>query len=376
MSAVESAACIENCTDTVYSCVYQSAEYYGYLYIYTPVAVVGVVFNCFNLRVLARTSFKGCMSTFTFLRAMAVADLLCLILVSPIGIIRCANQSYEWQHYTRQVYEIYIYLPIANSFACASVWITMTVAIERYITITRMALAKQICTKFYARWTIFFIYISAIAINFPYHFYRRVSDTVCREYTDFASGEGFQVFSWLRTCLAKYIPIVIVSVFNILMLVTVCAHNRKRRCMVFPQSSIQRRQQLQTKCTAMLLSITITFVLCHILEPFIHSAVYTSLFGYCSLYTITYRTIAMFVNLLETFSYAINFIFYCVFNKDFASRMKEMLKCKCMCVYSNKTEHQENTVASQVGNPPSGAQKAVRFVEVKECNSKADIADG
>ena len=347
MADEEDTACVANCTNSVESCVYQSAEYYGYLYAFTPIALIGIVFNCFNLMVLARTSFKGCYSTFTFLRAMAVADLLCLVLVSPIGIIRCGQLKQDWQHYTRQAYEIYVYIPIANSFACASVWLTMTVAIERYITITQMGLAKQLCTKFYARWIIFFIYVSAIAINFPYHFYRVVSDTDCREYTDFAASVGFEVFSWLRTCLVKYIPILIVSIFNILMLVAVCRLNKKRRTMIFPESSIQRRQQLQTKCTAMLLSITITFVFCHIMEPFIHTTVYTTLFGYCSIYTMTYRTIAMLVNLFETFSYAINFIFYCVFNKEFARRMKEFLKCRSLC---DKPTQQENTAVSNGKN--------------------------
>lgn len=332
--------CSGDCTELIYSCHHNTMEYYGYLFVYTPIAITGIIFNIFNLCILAKTTFKGCAQTFTFLIAMAVADLGYLCICCPIGIIRCApSNGKEWQFYSRQIYEIYIYTPIVNMFATASIWITTTVAIERYITVAHIALGQNICTVKNAKRAIAGIYITSVIFLMPYFFYREVNheyngdDQDKKIFTDFSQSLVFSIWSWMRIIFVKYIPVGTVIIFNLLLLMSVCKTNHKRMNLVAPQSggNINRRQQQQNKCTAMLLGITITFVLCHILEPFIHSVIYTTLFGCCSVFAMTYRNLVMSVNTLETISFASNFIFYCVFNKEFAAGVKKMLKCEKTC---------------------------------------------
>lgn len=359
---------LENCTENVRNCTLYSAEYYGYLYIFTPVTIIGIVLNCFNLAILSRTTFKGCSSTFTFLTAMSVADLIYLCLVCPVGITRCTEIHYIWQIISRQAYEIYFHHPMSNTFGTASVWLTTSVAVERFITVTKRSLAPHLCTKNIARVIIVFIYCFAFIIHIPYFFYRDISADGTREYTKFGESDAFKVYSWFRTILAKYIPIIVVIIFNLLLLASVCQSNKKMKTKVLPQSSVNRRQQQQMKCTAMLLGITFTFVICHMMEPFIHETIYKAIFGPCSILTETYRNSVMTVNILEAASFASNFIFYCVFNKEFAKGVKEVFKCKnCLSPKNNdiinepkpQEQCQENQFDNKVNCQPEEGQGVV-----------------
>lgn len=317
------------CTDFVLFCESQSTEYYVYLCVYTPIVLIGMLFNGCNIFVLANSTFKGCGPTFTFLTAMAVADLLCLIISCPFGMTQCILSEDNFQSFSTHMYEIYIFMPMANTFATASVWITMTVAIERYISVNHISLAGKICTKKYARVALVIIFILSFILHIPFFLFYKVEDGDTILYTEFAYSKEAEVYDWIRTFLAKYIPIVILVIFNLLLLYCVYQATKKRQNMgVVSKEAAQHRQQQQNKCTAMLLGITVTFTICHIFEPFVHPVVYQGLFGYCSIFTSTYRNLTLTINILEVTSYASNFVFYCVFNQEFAKSVKSLLRCK------------------------------------------------
>lgn len=71
-----------------------------------------------------------------------------------------------------------------------------------------------------------------------------------------------------------------------------------------------------------------------------------SLFGHCEVYTHTFRDFRMIVKSMETTSYASSFIFYCIFNREFTSKLKRWKLCK-------KIRHQESR------NDQEGGTKAM-----------------
>ena len=330
-------------------------EYIGYIYFHTPIALIGVILNSLNLAVFTRNKFKGCGSTYTYLTALAVADLMTCLLAWPIGIMRCVPHTYTWQHYFREIYEIYIYIPIVNSFATASVWLTVIVSMERYFFISRPS-ASCLSSKKITKWAIAAISVCAFLINFPYFFHRTVSDTDQPNYTDWTYSIGYEVYVWCRLFLVKLIPILIIAVVNTLLGVKVCQANRRRKAMVFPSATQVRRQRMQIRTTAMLITISLIFIVCHALEPFIHSGLYTSIFGPCSTYTDTYDFWRMFINTLEIFSFATNFIVYCIFNKLFVAALRRLCKCG-----SNSVEDQtaEGSTMTAVSRKPRDDSKSV-----------------
>ena len=94
-----------------------------------------------------------------------------------------------------------------------------------------------------------------------------------------------------------------------------------------PPVMSKKRQTAQTKMTAMLTSISTVFVICHSLEPFVHTPVYTSISGPCGIYSELYNFLVITVNVSEAISYASNFISYWIFNKQFIITLKLMTSC-------------------------------------------------
>ena len=122
----------QNCTSNRTRVCYQdSGEYVGYVYALTPLCVVGTILNLFNLVVFRSKSFRVKSCTVNFLVALAVSDLICLVIATPMGAVRCLDVVFlEWGYAARQIYET-VFLPLLNTFAAASVWLTMAISIER-----------------------------------------------------------------------------------------------------------------------------------------------------------------------------------------------------------------------------------------------------
>ncbi|ELU13493.1 hypothetical protein CAPTEDRAFT_216221 [Capitella teleta] len=89
------------------------------------------------------------------------------------------------------------------------------------------------------------------------------------------------------------------------------------------------------RVSVMLVSILITFVLCHLLEPLSHSSLFAVLWGVCEVYSESHYTQIMVTNGLEWFSFASNFIFYCIFHKQFQDSLKK--SCCWLCHRHNVT---------------------------------------
>ena len=338
----------ENCTNE-YNPECIKAEAIGYYIGYTPVCVIGIPLNIFNILVLSKAKFKLNGSTFTYLTAMAVADLSTLVLAWPMGLMRCLPLQHEWQHRCREFYEIYLFMPIVNTFATISVWITVAVSIERWIFIGKSLTARSLCTKTYAARVIAFLSIGALAVNFPYFFHRTPSsDPHEVVYTDWSLGSGYTAYTWCRMFLVKLIPITLVAVFNCMLLKAVYDANKRRKTMVAPLHNQAQRHKRQVRTTGMLITISCIFLLCHFLEPFIHSGIYSFLFGVCALYDDGYAIFRMVVNTLEMFSFASNFIVYCIFNRQFLVALALICHCKSKDSMSNSTLQDVSTVQTTV----------------------------
>jgi hypothetical protein len=175
-----------------------------------------------------------------------------------------------------------------------------------------------------------------LGMNLPYYIYKEVDEDGSIVYTELGERDNFYMYSWLRLVLNMMVPVLLVIIFNALLIGTVIASQRQVEARI---SHTTRRYQ-QTRLTIMMISISSVFVICHSLEPIAQSELYKYIFGPCSTYTTAYRTIRVLANTLELFSFATNFIFYCIFNSEFLKRLKETL---CCCV-SAKVSPPNNAV--------------------------------
>ena len=105
-------------------------------------------------------------------------------------------------------------------------------------------------------------------------------------------------------------------------------NNEKLRYMVFPGAVVVKRIQAQNKTTLMLLTISSVFVLCNLLEPFSYVNIYTAIFGKCSDETTQFEIFRMFASILQSMTYASNFLSYCLFYNLFLSYVGYLFTCR------------------------------------------------
>ena len=87
------------------------------------------------------------------------------------------------------------------------------------------------------------------------------------------------------------------------------------------------RRRAQNKMTAMLVSISFMFVICHLMESVLYMLVdegdIETYFGERE----DYDVLIMTAKVMETMSFAFNFIFYCACNRPFSQTIRKMFNC-------------------------------------------------
>ena len=314
-----------NCTDTSSGSCSTQAEFIIYIYVFTVVAFLGIILNILNLSVFCRRTGRMNRTTSNYLMSLAVFDLSFLIAAAMAGVSRCVEPREQWQKYAKSYYEVFIYIPFANTFASASVYLTVVISIERYLSIKLPFVKRRLCKEWMPVLCIVMCFVVAVGMNMPYFFYKFVDKDGNIVRTEFGN-QGFEDYGWARLALNKIIPIIIVVIFNSLLVATV-AEGLKRTKMLTDTAQARRRHE-QSRLTIMMVSISAVFIVCHSVEPLTTQELYTAMFGPCSIYTTTYKALTVVTNTLETFSFASNFIFYCAFNSDIVKILKQNLCCR------------------------------------------------
>ncbi len=261
-----------------------------------------------------------------------MADMMSSIMLVPIGFLRCLHPTTDGEKLFWNVYEVVLFLPLANTFITSSIWITLVISVERCVFIQVFAGARDVFSPKRTRIIVLTIFMVSTIFNLPFFFQYDLNKTMASNKTepirtDFSQSVYFNVWSWIRLALVKYIPITIVTISNAVLIRATWLSMSKTRLMQTTYS-LQRRTQKQTKMTKMLLSISTVFIVCHALEPFIQPEVYQTMVGECSHYSSDYHILLLAVTLAEAVSFASNFVSYCTFNKCFTITLKRMLRCE------------------------------------------------
>ncbi len=372
-----------NCSRLELESCATTAENNAYLYVYSPVCLLGIIFNVLNLIILCRRSLKLHPSTCSLLVGLAWFDLLCLVLAAPLGFVRCLPYAYTWEKMLRNVYETYIFLPLVNTLATGSVWLTVVISVERFLFVKHWLLARRLCAPNSTPKIILAItLISALGINMPYFFYQTLDENGNIVKTDFGEGFGFYCYMWIRLTFVKFLPIILATAFNILLLVTVRSVQAQVGQMVVmatrqsvamtTRRSIDdqgRRHGQQLRLVSLVVAISVVFVLCNVLEPFTHSRIYAGMFGECSLNSEAYRILRVVSNILEMFSFAINFVLFCMFSRQFRLACSRLL---CCCIQENRVDHFGAVAVPDFSEKPN-AERPVQIMEYSESH-KAQLS--
>ena len=281
-------------------------------------------------------------STNCYLMALAIADLIFLVLLIP----RLAENQFKppsQPYYTFLVYATYS-TDIGNICLLASIWITVMLAVERYIAICRPFLAAKLCSVTRARLVIIIIFVTVTflrLINFWQYRVKYQYDDIKNnsvhfiQYTDFSYSVFWLGYAWLVDCfIASVIPFIILLLTNALLIYTVRKSTRYIQSNQLQGNGARKTpsnaQKEELQITIMLISVIVIFFVCQ--APYVIYVAMASTNNVPVASFVLFRDIAM---LLLTFKSAINFLIYCWFSERFRATLKRTFCTKrCLDAYN------------------------------------------
>ena len=297
---------------------YEVSRFITGLILYPTICIPGILANMITLIVLSKKNMLT--STNAFLSALAISDsvkLLNDIIYFSVTLLskthpKEANKAYGY---------IYPYAHfIFNMSACISSWLTVSVAVERYIMVCHPAKGRIICTRSRAIITSAVIYFIMTCVAIPSAMrYKTVllfdNDTNLTYYdvniTPLWQDETFaSVYNWVQNFLRCNIPLLILITLN------TCIINSIRK------SRANKRNTARHRVTIMMIVVIMVFMIC--ITP---DAVMTTFFRY-GYHEADYlvKGIREYSDTLLTLNAAINFVIYCLFSRTF---MKNFVALFC-----------------------------------------------
>jgi len=275
-------------------------------------------------------------STNSYLISLAMSD-LCFLVIMPLKCFEGKLGRLEEYYYL--VIRYYSF-QIMNIFLMASVWLTVMLAVERYIAICHPLRAMSICTVTRARIIILLIYLFAAILHIP-HFFTHGVDYFYDPCLDkevpmlgmraLGMDPTFRLLEkWFNNALLAIIPFILLVILNACLIREIHRSTNYLRYHLAIDTNVQTIISAEeVKITMMLVSVVIVFFLCqgpYILLNVVKTIHPDFVFQYFQILTIL--TILLLV-LRSSF----NFILYCWFSEKFWNTFKRTF-CKSACLMS------------------------------------------
>jgi hypothetical protein len=304
-SSNDSSLANASATDKYYREFYQTAQFVTGLIIYPLLCLFGLTGNVISIAVLSQR--KMLTSTNVFLTALCVADsmkllndllyftLQVLFRLNPPAANELFGAMYPVSHY------------IFNQSVCVTSWLTVSVAVERYIQVCHATRAKSICTIGRARITSICVFLTMSLLAIPSALRYTTNRKTDRQFevikTELGCNEQFmKVYNWVQNCLRSIIPLFILVIIN-----TCIVHSLRK------QRVKGKKMSARNRITLMLITVVIVFLIC-ITPDAIMSTFFG--FGYAEENNLV-KGVREYTDTLLALNSATNFVVYCAFSKVF-----------------------------------------------------------
>ena len=237
-------------------------------------AAFGCVGNCLSLMVLSRDKSKS--ATPFLLMTLVAAETLFLITVI---ILRVLNSVYS---YDPKSLELIVHLlpfigsygfPIAMMAETCTIWLTILVTVNRYISVCRPYEASQLCSKPYARKHVSAVVLLAILYNIPRFFDFTVGPVtiegpnctkIVRNYADRTALGRNKIYNIVyhnvMYFLVMYIiPLITLIMLNYKLIKALQEAKRKRQQLISGSDSHSRSED---DITLVLIVVVLVFIIC------------------------------------------------------------------------------------------------------------------
>uniref|UniRef100_A0A914W4I8 G-protein coupled receptors family 1 profile domain-containing protein n=1 Tax=Plectus sambesii TaxID=2011161 RepID=A0A914W4I8_9BILA len=309
------------------------------------ISVVGTLIGCFGLfgnittaLILTRPTMRS--PNNLFLTALAVFD-TCLIVTAFFiyGMEYIIEYSAAFDLYVAWLTYLRFAFALSHISQTGSVYITVSVTIERYMAVCYPRRSKRYCTTHGSAVSILCVTCFAVLFNSTKFFELQViRNTQC-------PGSNFQSYIllpsqlamspiygqfyalWLTNIVMVFLPFLTLLVFNSIIAYTIRKSMRRMKW----SERISRHSELKCKsreATIVLIIIVFIFLFCNfwgfvltLLEQIIDSQTLRG--DYYMFYTFSREAI----NFLAIINSSINFVIYCIFGKDFRKELIVIYGC-------------------------------------------------
>ena len=312
-----------------------SANAYGvyedviYSYIVVTICVFGLVGNLINIIILHTTS-GGSQSRMEKsaqfgLSALSVSDGLFCVATLPSGFFW--KQSSSGSMDAKLIYWAYSDAVI-NTFMQTSTWLTVMMAVSRYLAICHPFKARMVIGMKFTRACTCGIVIFCVILNIPRYFFLEIEHVEWDGSTRWFTMPGLMrknkkaetVYYWLYFVTGIMLPLVILTFSNMKLLQTL-------RCAAAKSTvSIRRHQHAAStsthnsnsqRITLILVIIVIVYTLCLVPAEIANFIKYLDIVGNNML---AFNFINAILNASQTMNFAVNVILYCTINREFRTK--------------------------------------------------------
>lgn len=286
------------------------------------ICVFGIIANCLNIVVLTQKNMIS--PTNVLLTWLAISDGLTMMTYLPFIILNyhiyTRNSPYENAQY---IMFFAIFSVVVHSI---SIWITVSLAVFRYVFIRYPRQGSKLCTVYRARVTViivcFVVALVCVPNSVSYTFFSQHRDNHTFWYIDVRKDTpGYQFLKnfnlWTQAFLVKLIPCFLLTVLSIL-LIKQMKDAEKRRKKLLKKSLTKaeddsRRNRKTNRTTRMLVTVVVLFVLTETPQGILQlvGGIVDDFFSK------VYLPLGDLMDTLALFNNGINFVLYCTMSKQF-----------------------------------------------------------
>ena len=310
-----------------------------------PVIVfVTIVTNSLICLVLMDKSMRS--PTNLLLVAMAISDVLTGLFPCPFYIYfyTMGNEDYvpyEWCFATMT-----LTLNIPTVFHTASVWLTVALAVQRYVYVCHPQKAKAMCTIPNTIKAIFVIYAVSLLsqmfrfFEYDYQEIQLTSLTTNRTMTGCLKilipflqrnmTAYFSVYWWIRVVFIHLVPCASLVIFNLLLYHVMRMAQAKHQLLLRQNRRSECRRLVETNAATMML-LTVVGVFLLVEFPMAVLMIVMIVENTFELYILEIETkdfVSFIINQFILFSYPVNFFIYCAMSRQFRQTFKRLFSCR------------------------------------------------
>lgn len=303
-----------------------------------------LVTNIFVVLILLRRHMRS--PTNAILAAMAISDTFTGVTPLPVFVHFFSLENYHdfvgyhWCYIYRYLGEL-----IPTIFHTASIWLTVTLALQRYVYICHTAAARRFCTIQNVIFATFIIYMLAIMsqitrffdfefIPFPIFSFDSPNSTLvtCIErvspWVNQNENLYFNLYFWFRAIFIHLVPCAILVVINSVLIWTLRTAQQRRMQLLKQNNKSESMKLKDSNCTTLMLVTVVGLFLMVELPLGIIMILHLiqNNFNIDIMSNETFKLLNLISNTFILLSYPLNFFIYCGMSRQFRETFMSMFE--------------------------------------------------